>query len=53
MNIGGQNIPILIDDISNVETKSNQIKIHTKTNETFTFVVNKAELWKQSITEIL
>jgi hypothetical protein len=53
MNIGGQNISILIDDISNVETKSNQIKIHTKTNETFTFVVNKAKLWKQSITEIL
>ncbi len=53
MNIGGQNIPILIDDISNVETKLNRIKIHTKTNETFTFVVTKAKLWKQSITETL
>lgn len=53
MNIGGQNIPILLDDISDVETKSNQLKIHTKTNETFIFVVNKANLWKQSITEIL
>ena len=53
MNIGGQNIPILLDDISDVETKLNQLKIHTKTNETFIFVVNKANLWKQSITEIL
>lgn len=53
MNIGGQNIPILIDDISNVETKSNQLIVHTKTNGTFTFVVNKAKLWKQSITEVL
>ena len=53
MNIGGQNIPILIDDISNIETKSGQLKIHTKANETFTFVVNKANLWKQSITDIL
>lgn len=53
INIGGQNISIRIDDISNVETKSNQLKIHTKENETFTFVVNKANLWKQSITEIL
>jgi hypothetical protein len=53
MNIGGQNIPILIDDILNIETKSKQLKIHTKANETFTFVVNKANLWKQSITEIL
>lgn len=53
MNIGGQNIPILIDDIANIETKSNQLKIHTKANETFIFVVNKANLWKQSITEIL
>ena len=53
MNIGGQNIPILLDDISDVETKLNQVKIHTKTNETFIFVVNKANLWKQSITEIL
>lgn len=53
MNIGGQNIPILLGNISNVETKSNQLKIHTKTNETFTFVVNKANLWKQSITKRL
>lgn len=53
MNIGDQNIPILLDDISDVETKLNQLKIHTKTNETFIFVVNKANLWKQSITEIL
>ena len=53
MNIGGQNISILIDDISNIETKSGQLKIHTKANETFTFVVNKANLWKQSITDIL
>lgn len=53
MNIGGQNIPILLDDISDVETKFNQLKIHTKTNETFIFVVNKANLWKQSITKIL
>lgn len=53
MNIGNQNIPILLDDISDVETKLNQLKIHTKTNETFIFVVNKANLWKQSITEIL
>lgn len=53
MNIGGQNIPILLDDISNVETKSNKLKIQTKENVTFTFVVNKAKLWKQSITEIL
>ena len=53
MNIGGQNIPILLDDISNIETKSNQLKIHTKTNETFIFLVNKANLWKQSIAEIL
>ena len=53
MNIGGQNIPILLDDISNVETKSNQLKIQTKEKVTFTFVVNKAKLWKQSITEIL
>lgn len=53
MNIGGENIPILLDDISNVETKFNRLTIHTKANKTFTFVVNKANLWKQSITEIL
>ena len=53
MNIGGQNIPILLDDILDVKTKSNQLKIHTRSNETFIFVVNKANLWKQSITEIL
>lgn len=53
LNFGGQNLPILIDDISNVETKLNQLIVHTKTNGTFTLVVNKAKLWKQSIIEVL
>ena len=53
MNIGGQNISILTDEIVSVETRAQQLKIHTKTGENFTFIVNKAKLWKQSITEIL
>ena len=53
MNIDGQSISIFIDDISTVETRLNQIRIRTKTDETFAFVVNKAKLWKKSITEIL
>jgi hypothetical protein len=53
MNIKAENIPILLDDILNVETQGNQLKIQTKTGSAYTFVVNKSKLWKQSITEIL
>lgn len=53
INFGGQNIPILLDDVMKVETKSNYLKIYTKTNDLYTFVVNKSKLWEYSINEIL
>jgi len=53
VNIGGQNVSISIHDIINIETKSNQLIINTKLGKTFVFVVSKANLWKQSISEIL
>lgn len=53
INFGGQNIPIRLDDVMKVETKSNYLKIYTKTNDLYTFVVNKAKLWEYSINEIL
>lgn len=53
MNFGGQNIPILLDDVMKIETKSNYLKIYTKTNDLYTFVVNKAKLWESSINEVL
>ena len=51
MNFGGQNIPILLDDITNVQAKSNRLKVYTKKNGTYTFVVNKADLWLRTIIE--
>ena len=49
INIGGRSIPIYIDDIAGVEVKSNKLIIRTKAYETYIFVVNKANLWKQSL----
>lgn len=52
VNFGGGNIAILLDDITAVEVKKNQLIITTKL-ETITFIVNKAEEWKKSILNIL
>ena len=49
VNIGGRSIPIYIDDIAGVEVKSNKLIIHTKAYETYISVVNKANLWRQSL----
>ena len=51
LNFGGQNLLVPIHDIVNVETKSKQLLIYTKA-EMFIFIVNKANLWKQSITNV-
>lgn len=48
-----QNVTIIIDDIVSIKTKLNQLKIYVKEDKTYTFVVNKANLWKQAIMEIL
>ena len=51
MNVVGENIPILLDDILSVETKAKQLIIHTKKGSHYIFIVNKSKLWKKSITE--
>ena len=51
-NFGGKNIAILIDDITNVDTKANQLIIQSNM-EKYQFVVNKSNMWKKSIIEIL
>ena len=53
MNFSGQKFSVSVDNIANIETKSNQLKLHTKTGETYAFVVNKANLWIQSISGII
>ena len=51
LNFGGHNLLIPIHDIVNVETKSKQLIIYAKAGKLI-FIVNKANLWKQSIMNV-
>ena len=52
LNFGGNNIPILFDDIVEVESKRNKIIIKTY-EEQFIFIVCQAKAWEKSIKDIL
>ena len=49
MNFSGRNLAIPVGDIVRIEIKGNKLVIYTRLNYTFTFVVNKADSWQQSI----
>jgi len=51
LTLGGKDITILRDDISGVVAESNLITITAKDSE-IQFVVNKANLWKDSILKV-
>ena len=52
LNLGGENIPILLDDIVEVKAKGNQLIIKAKDKE-YQFVVNKSKSWQESIQRVL
>ncbi|MDE6690847.1 MAG: hypothetical protein K2K04_02645 [Clostridia bacterium] len=50
VNIGGQNIVIPCDDVTDATAQANKLIIQTE-SENYIFIVNKSNLWEQSIKE--
>lgn len=50
--VGGKNVGVPLDDIKKIERKGNIISIST-TEETYQFIVDKGNLWEETINKTL